>query len=94
METQFSRNTYNKVSNQQASSANQLPQTLFTIEQFAAAEPAFSPLALRSLIFKAEPRYSANGIVPGNGLKECGALVRIGRKVMIHRDRFLEWVQK
>jgi hypothetical protein len=94
MGTQISRNTNNKVSNHQTSPTNQPTQTLFTIEQFAAAESAFTPLALRSLIFKAEPRYSANGIIPGNGLKECGAVVRIGRKVMIHRDRFLEWVQK
>ena len=68
--------------------------TLYTVGQFAKAEPAFSPAALRNLIFKAELRHSSKGVVPGNGLIESGAIVRRGRKVMIHRDRFLAWVQK
>jgi len=70
------------------------PQTLFSVEQFATAEPAFTAAALRNLIFKAEPRHSSKGEIPGNGLIECGAVVRRGRKVIIHRQRFLEWVQK
>jgi len=69
-------------------------QTLYTVEQFARAEPAFTPAALRNLIFKAEPRQSTKGEIPGNGLIQCGAIVRHGRKVMIHRERFLDWVQK
>ena len=70
------------------------PQTLYTVEQFARAEPAFTAAALRNLIFKAESRHSSKGEIPGNGLIECGAIVRRGRKVMIHLERFLEWVQK
>lgn len=69
-------------------------QTLYTVEQFAAVEPAFTAAALRNLIFKAEPRQSSKGEIPGNGLIDCGAIVRRGRKVMIHRERFLDWVQK
>ena len=69
-------------------------QTLFTVAQFAKAEPAFTAASLRNLIFKAEPRQSTKGDIQGNGLIECGAIVRRGRKVMIHRERFLEWVQK
>ncbi len=69
-------------------------QTLYTVEQFATVEQAFTAAALRSLIFKAEPRQSSKGVIVGNGLIECGALVRSGRKVMIHRERFLEWVQR
>ena len=69
-------------------------QTLYTVEQFARVEPAFTAAALRNLIFKAEPRHSSKGEIPGNGLIECGALVRRGRKVMIHRERFLEWLQR
>ena len=69
-------------------------QTLYTVEQLAATEPAFTAAALRNLIFKAEPRHSSKGKILGNGLSECGAIVRSGRKVMIHRERFLEWVQK
>ena len=64
---------------------------LYTVEQFASAEPAFTSAALRNLIFKAAPRYSSKGEIPGNGLIECGAIVRRGRKVMIHRERFLDW---
>ena len=40
----------------------------------------------------AEPRHSTVGIIPGNGLIECGAIVRVGRKVLIHRAKFLHWV--
>ena len=68
-------------------------QMLYTVEQMAAAETAFSEAALRNLIFKAEPRHSTVGIIPGNGLIECGAIVRVGRKVLINRAKFLEWVQ-
>lgn len=69
-------------------------QTLYTVSQFATAEPAFSTAAIRNLIFRAEPRHSSKGQIPGNGLLESGAVVRRGRKVMIHRERFLEWVQR
>ncbi len=68
--------------------------TLFTVEQFSLAQPAFTGPAVRNLIFRAEPRYSSRGQVPGNGLLECGAIVRIGRKVLIHEKRFLEWVER
>ena len=67
-------------------------QMLYTVEQFALAQPAFSPAALRNLIFKAEPRYSSKGEIRGNGLIESGAVVRIGRKVLIDGQRFLAWV--
>ena len=67
-------------------------QTLYTVEQFTQEEKAFTPAALRNMIFKAEPRQSSKGEIPGNGLIECGAIVRVGRKVMIHRGRFLDWI--
>ncbi len=69
-------------------------QTLYTVEQFAKAEPAFTAAGLRNLIFKASPRHSSKGEIPGNGLIEVGAIVRRGRKVMIHRERFLDWALK
>ncbi len=69
-------------------------QTLYTVEQFATVEPAFSAAALRNLVFKAAARQSSRGAIAGNGLIECGAIVRCGRKVMIHGARFLEWVQR
>lgn len=67
--------------------------TLYTVEQFASAQPAFSAAALRNLIFKAEPRQSSRGEIPGNGLIECGAIIRVGRKVLIDEARFFEWVR-
>lgn len=69
-------------------------QTFYTVEQFTKEEKGFTPGALRNMIFKAEPRQSSKGEIPGNGLIECGAIVRIGRKVMIHRERFLDWIEK
>jgi len=72
---------------------NAQPQpTLYTVEQFPTVEPSFTPAALRNLIFKAQPRHSTVGVIPGNGLIECGAIVRVGRKVLINRAKFLEWV--
>ncbi len=68
-------------------------QTLYTVEQFPHVEPSFTSAALRNLIFKAQPRHSSRGVIPGNGLLECGAIVRVGRKVLINRAKFLEWVQ-
>ncbi len=68
------------------------PQILFTVEQFALAQPAFTPAALRNLIFKADSRQSTIGEIKGNGLIECGAIIRIGRKVLIHSENFISWV--
>ena len=68
-------------------------QSLFTVAQFAEEEPAFTEAALRNLIFKADQRHASTGVIAGNGMIESGALVRIGRKVLIHRAKFLGWVQ-
>ena len=65
-----------------------------TVEQFSNDNPAFSPSALRNLIFKADERVSTNGVIAGNGLLEAGAIIRIGRKVLIDETRFYAWVQK
>lgn len=94
MNTQTTQQTSNTSAAINAAYLFQQPvQSLYTVEQFAKAEPAFTPPALRNLIFKAEPRYSSKGQIPGNGLIERGAIIRCGRKVMIHRERFLAWVQ-
>lgn len=65
-----------------------------TVEQFSAHHPAFTPPAMRNLIFKAESRQSSKGEIPGNGLIEAGAILRIGRKVLIDEDRFFDWVRQ
>ena len=66
---------------------------VFTVEQFSGRHEAFTPPALRNYIHKSQPRINADGeTVPGNGLIEAGAILRIGRKVLIHEQRFFEWL--
>ena len=65
-----------------------------TTKQFSTKFPAFTEASLRNLIFKADPRQSSRGEIPGNGLLECGAIVRIGRKVLIDEARFFDWVRQ
>ena len=67
---------------------------LVTVEQFSERNPAFTPPAVRNLIFKAESRQASKGEIPGNGLLEVGAILRIGRKVLIDEDRFFDWVRR
>ncbi len=65
---------------------------LLTVDQFSERNPAFTPPALRNLIFKAEPRQSSKGTIPGNGLADAGAIIRLGRRVLIDESKFLTWV--
>lgn len=64
-----------------------------TVEQFSNDNPCFTASALRNLIFKAEQRYASNGMIAGNGLLEAGAIIRLGRKVLIDENRFYAWIQ-
>ena len=64
-----------------------------TVEQFSNDNPCFTPSSLRNLIFKADERLSSNGAIAGNGLLEVGAIIRIGRKVLINEDRFYQWIE-
>ena len=54
-----------------------------TVQQFTAKHTAFNTGGLRSLIFNEH----------SNGLAQSGAIVRIGRKVLIDEAKFFEWVQ-
>lgn len=65
---------------------------VFTVKQFAQRNPAFSELSLRNLIFKSAERQSSRGLIPGNGLLAAGAIVRIGRKVLIDEPAFFGWI--
>jgi hypothetical protein len=67
--------------------------TFSTVELFAERHPAFTAPALRNLIFRAESRKSSLGAIPGNGLIEAGAILRVGRRVLIDEDRFFAWVR-
>lgn len=65
-----------------------------TVTQFCNDNPAFTQAAMRGLIFKAEPRITREGPKPGNGLIESGAIIRIGRRVLIDEAKFFEWVRQ
>ena len=67
-------------------------RVLLTVKQFPLRNPAFTEAALRNLIFKADDRLSSKGVIPGNGLIACGALVRVGRKVLIDEAKFFDWI--
>jgi len=53
-----------------------------TVQQFTAKHKAFTIGGLRSLIFNEHT----------NGLAKSGAIVRIGRKVLIDESKFFGWV--
>lgn len=64
-----------------------------TVAQVAAAYPVFSQAAIRDLVFKAADRQNSRGDrIPGNGLAEAGAILRIGRKVLFDLDAFEAWL--
>jgi hypothetical protein len=54
-----------------------------TVQQFTAKHTAFNTGGLRSLIFNEHQ----------NGLAKSGAIVRLGRKVLIDENKFFAWVQ-
>lgn len=70
-----------------------LPPRYLTVAQFSERNAAFTEPAIRNLVFKADSRESTRGTIPGNGLIEAGAIVRLGRKVLIHEGHFFEWIE-
>lgn len=56
---------------------------LATVNQFTEKNPAFTQGGMRSLIFNEDK----------NGLSKSGAIVRIGRKVLIDCDKFFAWIE-
>jgi hypothetical protein len=57
--------------------------TYFTVKQFAQKEPAFSESSLRAIIFNEQK----------NGLAKSGAVIRAGRKVLLHGVKFPQWLE-
>lgn len=53
-----------------------------TVSQFIEQYKAFTLGGLRSLIFNEHQ----------NGLASSGAIIRIGRKVLINENKFFDWV--
>lgn len=63
--------------------AVQAAWTYLTVNQFIEKHPAFTTGGLRALIFNENT----------NGLSNSGAIVRIGRKVLIDEIKFFAWVE-
>ena len=71
------------------SSARQLR----TVRLFAERYGAWTEPGLRNLILNAESRLNSRGVqIPGNGLAEAGAIVRVGRRVLIDEEAFFRWI--
>ena len=65
---------------------NEVTKTVWaylTVQQFIAKHTAFNTGGVRSIIFNEHQ----------NGLTKSGAIIRIGRKVLIDQDLFFSWVQ-
>ena len=94
MNQQTVQHTSNTTAALKAAHPEPAPRPIYsTVEQFSQRNPAFTSPALRNLIFKADERQSTKGTIPGNGLIEAGAIVRVGRKVLIVESRFFDWVE-
>jgi len=69
--------------NQVATKTSPPFRKLFTVKQFAERNQCFSESALRYQIFNSK----------SNGLEASGALVRIGKKLLIDEDKYFGvWV--
>lgn len=67
--------------------------TFMSVRQFSESFPVFPQATIREMIFKSVERDTPNGCHPANGLLEAGAIVRVGRKILIHVPRFFDWVE-
>lgn len=56
---------------------------LITVRQLCQNHPAFSEASVRWYIFKAAD----------NGLAGSGAIARLGRKVLVDEEKFVEWAK-
>jgi hypothetical protein len=60
-----------------------IQMSLFTVKQFTEKHPAFTQRCLRALIFNEAT----------NNLKQSGAIVRIGRKILINEEKFFAYLE-
>ena len=69
------------------------PRRLFTLTKFAERHSDFTTLsAITNQVFKAQPRHSTKGKIPGNGMLDYGVIVRSGRRVLIDEDAYFRWL--
>ena len=59
-------------------------RTLLTVKQLAEKHPAFPQGGIRWQLFNEKQ----------NGLAESGAVIRVGRKVLIDEDRYFAWLDR
>ena len=57
--------------------------TFLSINQLAQRHPALTVGGLRHWIFNEEK----------NGLKDSGAIIRIGKKLVINEGKFIAWIE-
>ena len=59
----------------------------------AERRPAWTQAALRNFVLNATDRQNSRGErIAGNGLAEAGAIVRVGRRVLIDEAAFFRWI--
>ncbi len=69
------------------------PRRIFTLPKFAERHASFLTLAaVTNQVFKAKTRKSTKGDIPGNGLEEAGAIVRLAGRVLIDEDAYFRWI--
>ena len=56
-------------------------QRLFTVNQLVDAEPALTRGGIRHILFHR-----------GQDLEQAGIVLRLGRKILIDRDKFIAWL--
>ena len=87
------RNQAQQVSPQAVTAFSQPPRLLYTLRKFSERNSGFLTLsAITNQVFKAEPRHSSKGEIAGNGMLKFGAIVRIGRTVLIDEDAYFRWL--
>ena len=69
------------------------PPTLLSVARFSIKHPEFTESAMRAHIFAANSLETSGGLIAGNGLIEAGAILRLGRKVLINEIRFFKWIE-
>jgi hypothetical protein len=67
---------------------------LFTVERFAEKHHTWATqAAIRNHILNARDRFNSRGErIGGNGLAEAGAIIRVGRRVLVHEANFFKWL--
>ena len=70
------------------------PRVLLSVRQFSERNPVFSQASIRHLIYCSDERDRSKGKLPGNGLKEAGAILKCGRRIVLDEGRFFAWLDQ